>query len=151
MLILEKKTSMAYKKSGLSPLRCRSVFAHTHTNQSCLLFCVRLVLLPLSYKLVHQCKHQPCATNGDKIDCQKSKCPKMQKKDLFAKYTLTGLLGELDVIECFLEPGKAPIQGEVTTKQEQVYRDLKSNRFWRKHSYVIQESGLDFIEFYQQP
>ena len=74
MLILEKKTSMACKKSGLSPLRCRSVFAHTHTIRSCLLFCVRLVLLPLSYKLVHQCKHQPCATNGDKIDCQKSKC-----------------------------------------------------------------------------
>ena len=38
------------------------------------LFCVRLVLLPLSYKLVHQCKHQPCTTNSDKIDCQKSKC-----------------------------------------------------------------------------
>ena len=50
---------------------------------------------------------------------------KMQKKDLFSKYTLTGLLDELDVIECFLEPGKAPIQGEVTTKQEQIYRDLE--------------------------
>ena len=34
------------------------------------------------------------------------------------------LLDELDVIECFLEPGKAPIQGEVLKKQEQLYRDL---------------------------
>lgn len=74
----------------------------------------------------------------------------MQKKDLFAKYTLTGLLGVLDVIECFLEPRKVPIQGEITTKQERIYRDLKSSRFWQKHSYVIQESGLDIIKFYQQ-
>ena len=29
-----------------------------------------------------------------------------------------------DVIECFWEPGKAPIQGEVLKKQEQIYRDL---------------------------
>ena len=35
-----------------------------------------------------------------------------------------GLLDELDVIECFREPGKAPIQGEVLKKQEQIYRDL---------------------------
>ena len=34
------------------------------------------------------------------------------------------LLDELDVIECFMEPGKAPIQGEVLKKQEQIYRDL---------------------------
>ena len=34
------------------------------------------------------------------------------------------LLDELDVIECFTEPGKAPIQGEVLKKQEQIYRDL---------------------------
>jgi hypothetical protein len=31
----------------------------------------------------------------------------MQEKKLFAKYTLPGLLDELDVIECFSEPGKA--------------------------------------------
>ena len=35
------------------------------------------------------------------------------------------LLDELDVIECFMEPGKAPIQGEVLKKQEQIYRDLE--------------------------
>lgn len=33
-------------------------------------------------------------------------------------------LDELDVIECFQEPGKAPIQGEVLKKQEQIYRNL---------------------------
>ena len=48
-----------------------------------------------------------------------------QSKDgLFATYTLHELLDELDVIECFMEPGKAPIQGEVLKKQEQIYRDL---------------------------
>ena len=34
------------------------------------------------------------------------------------------LLDELDVIECFQEPGKALIQGEVLKRQEQIYRDL---------------------------
>ncbi len=49
---------------------------------------------------------------------------KMEEADLFAKYTMHELLDELDVIECFQEPGKAPIQGEVLKKQEQLYRDL---------------------------
>ena len=49
---------------------------------------------------------------------------KMEEKRLFATYTLHELLDELDVIECFMEPGKAPIQGEVLKKQEQIYRDL---------------------------
>lgn len=43
---------------------------------------------------------------------------------LFAKYAMDELLDELDSIECFIEPGKAPIQGEVLAKQEQLYRDL---------------------------
>jgi len=50
---------------------------------------------------------------------------KMEEKGLFATYTLHELLDELDVIECFMEPGKAPIQGEVLKKQEQMYRDLE--------------------------
>lgn len=50
---------------------------------------------------------------------------KMEEKGLFAKYTMHELLDELDVIECFMEPGKAPIQGEVLKKQEQIYRDLE--------------------------
>ena len=49
---------------------------------------------------------------------------KMEESGLFSKYTMHELLDELDVIECFLEPGKAPIQGEVLKKQEQIYRDL---------------------------
>ena len=50
---------------------------------------------------------------------------KMEERGLFATYTLHELLDELDVIECFMEPGKAPIQGEVLKKQEQIYRDLE--------------------------
>ena len=34
------------------------------------------------------------------------------------------LLDELDIIECFLEPGEALIQDEVLKEQEQIYRDL---------------------------
>lgn len=34
------------------------------------------------------------------------------------------LLDELDVIECFTELGKAPIQGEILKKQEQLYIDF---------------------------
>ena len=49
---------------------------------------------------------------------------KMEEKGLFATYSLHELLDELDVIECFMEPGKATIQGEVLKKQEQIYRDL---------------------------
>lgn len=49
---------------------------------------------------------------------------KMEEAKLFSKYTLHEVLDELDVIECFTEPGKAPIQGEVLKKQEQLYRDL---------------------------
>jgi hypothetical protein len=48
----------------------------------------------------------------------------MEEKKLFSKYTLQGLLDELDVIECFSEPGKAVIQGEVLKKQEQLYIDM---------------------------
>lgn len=35
------------------------------------------------------------------------------------------LLRELDVLECFTEPGKPPIQGEVLKKQEQIYHALE--------------------------
>ena len=49
---------------------------------------------------------------------------KMDEKGLFGKYTMHELLDELDVIECFTEPGKAPIQGEVLKKQEQLYLDM---------------------------
>ena len=49
---------------------------------------------------------------------------KMEDAGLFSKYTMHELLDELDLIECFTEPGKAPIVGEVLKKQEKVYLDL---------------------------
>ena len=42
-------------------------------------------------------------------------------KKLFGKYTLQGLLDELDIIECFKQPGKAPYIGEILTKQRDIY------------------------------
>ena len=49
---------------------------------------------------------------------------KMEDEGLFSKYTMQGLLDELDVIECFQQPGGAPMQGEVLKKQEDLYRKL---------------------------
>ena len=49
---------------------------------------------------------------------------KMEDGHLYSRYTMHELLDELDVIECYLEPGKAPIQGEVLMKQEKLYLDL---------------------------
>jgi len=34
------------------------------------------------------------------------------EKWLFTTYTLHELLDELDMIECFMKPGKAPVQNE---------------------------------------
>lgn len=49
---------------------------------------------------------------------------KMEDGHLYSRYTMHELLDELDVIECYLETRKAPVQGEVLTKQEQPYREL---------------------------
>ncbi len=49
----------------------------------------------------------------------------LRRKDLFGKYTLHEVLDELDVIECFVNPGNAPIQGEVLKKQEDLYTALE--------------------------
>ena len=49
---------------------------------------------------------------------------KMDDKGLFSKYTMNEILDEVDRIECFIEPGKAPIQGEVLNKQELIYRAM---------------------------
>ena len=51
---------------------------------------------------------------------------KMEEEGLFATYTLQEVLDEPDVIECFTEPGRSPIQGEVLKKQEQIYREMKA-------------------------
>ena len=48
----------------------------------------------------------------------------MEEKGLFSKYTMNEILDEVDRIECFIEPGKAPIQGEVLNKQELIYRAM---------------------------
>ena len=48
----------------------------------------------------------------------------MQEKDLVKKYSITGLLDKLDVIECFEQPGKVLRVGEMVEKQEQLYYDL---------------------------
>lgn len=49
----------------------------------------------------------------------------MQDKGLFTKYTLQGLLDQLDVIEEFESPGKAPYIGEILEKQRQIYLDME--------------------------
>jgi transposase len=52
---------------------------------------------------------------------------KMQDARLFEKWTLQGLLDEMDSIELFEAPGYGRILGEITKKQEQLYRDLGMN------------------------
>ena len=43
---------------------------------------------------------------------------------MFKDYTMIGLLDELDVIECFQQPGKALFVGEILNRQKQLYEDL---------------------------
>lgn len=49
---------------------------------------------------------------------------RMGVKNLFKRYTLQGLLDEVDMIECFTEPGKSLFVGEVLQKQRQIYKDM---------------------------
>jgi len=49
---------------------------------------------------------------------------KMQNAGLFEKWTLQGLLDELDTIERFESPEHGRVLGEVTKKQEEIYRSL---------------------------
>jgi len=48
----------------------------------------------------------------------------MQGKDLFGKYTLQGMLDQLDVIECFGRPGRDLRMGEITNRQQELYISL---------------------------
>lgn len=48
----------------------------------------------------------------------------MQQKLLFGRYTLNGILDQLDVIECFGRPGHDLMLGEVTKHQVELYYDL---------------------------
>lgn len=58
----------------------------------------------------------------------------MQKHELPAEYTLLGLLDESDVIECFREPGKAFMLGEVLKKQEALYEAMEVTPLYAKPS-----------------
>lgn len=49
---------------------------------------------------------------------------KMEQNQLFKKYTLQGLLDEIDIIECYTQPRKATQVGEVTKKQKEIYEAL---------------------------
>ena len=49
----------------------------------------------------------------------------MQKKDLFKKYTMQELFDELDVIECFEQPGRKLRAGEITKRQAEIYGTLE--------------------------
>lgn len=49
---------------------------------------------------------------------------KMQDAKLFEKWTLQGLLDELDVIELFEAPEHGRVLGEITEKQEKLYQSL---------------------------
>ena len=48
----------------------------------------------------------------------------MQKKKLGRRYTMSGMLDKLDVIECFERPGSKLLVGEVLEKQRQIYYNL---------------------------
>ena len=48
----------------------------------------------------------------------------MQEKNLFQKYTLQGLLDELDIIDCYEQPGYALRFGEITKRQVELYEVL---------------------------
>ena len=48
----------------------------------------------------------------------------MQDASLFEKWTLQGLLDELDTIERFESPEHGRLLGEVTKKQEEIYKAL---------------------------
>ena len=48
----------------------------------------------------------------------------MQDAKLFDKWTLQGLLDELDTIELFEAPGHDRVLGEITDKQEKLYKAL---------------------------
>lgn len=49
---------------------------------------------------------------------------RMQETDLFKHYTMQGALDQLDVIECFEEPGKELIVGELLEQQKLIYESL---------------------------
>ena len=49
---------------------------------------------------------------------------KMQDAKLFEKWTMQGLLDELDTIELFEAPGHGRVLGEITAKQQAIYEAM---------------------------
>ncbi len=50
---------------------------------------------------------------------------KMQDAGLYEKWTLQGLLDELDTIKRFESPEHGRLLGEITKKQEEIYRGVE--------------------------
>ena len=50
---------------------------------------------------------------------------KMQQKKLYENYTMTGLLEELELVQSYREPGRAPIIGEMVQRQKDIYEALE--------------------------
>ena len=48
----------------------------------------------------------------------------MDKANLFKNYTMQEMLDELDIIERFQQPGKAPHMGEITEKQKKLFLSM---------------------------
>ena len=49
----------------------------------------------------------------------------MTENGWFKKYTMQGLLDELDIIELFRQPGKRAYPGEITQKQIDIYTNFE--------------------------
>ena len=48
----------------------------------------------------------------------------MCEKNHFRHFTIQGLLDEIDLVECYTEPGKSLTVGEVLQKQRQLFKDM---------------------------
>ena len=48
----------------------------------------------------------------------------MSEKNLFNQFTIQGLLDEVDLIECFTEPGKSHTVWEILQKQRQIFKHM---------------------------
>lgn len=49
---------------------------------------------------------------------------KMSEKNLIKQICLQGLLDEVDLIECYTQPGKSLTVGEILHKQRQLFKDM---------------------------
>ena len=82
-------------------LNCRRLLVSSEASLNGKLFVEFLALIIISY--IHK---------------------KMQVKELYKTYTMIELLDELELVQSFCEPGRAPIVGEVLKKQCDIYEAL---------------------------